>query len=174
MSDEEPTAEEMRERADRARAKRAAERAARKADETKAEEKKDAKGKRKWWNWLIDAVLIGASAYLIWARFIRKDPQQDAPSPKPSTSVSASAFAPPTIALLAGTEVRAGAGPMFASIETVSTPSTFEKLEGPTAGWVKVKVPSGKIGWVPLEAIGSASLPPPPPPPSPSTSASAP
>ena len=172
MTDEEPTADEMRERAEKARAKRAAERAARKADEAKVEEKAQTKKKRQWWSYLIDVALIGASAYLIWARFLRKEAPPDAPPPKPSTSISASVAQ--TKVLKAGTDVRAGAGPMFASLETIGAPTPFDPLEAPAAGWVKVKVPSGKVGWVPVDAIGSAPLAPPAslaPPPSGSASA---
>jgi cytoskeletal protein RodZ len=165
MADEEPTAEEMRERADKAREKRAAERAARKAEEAAAEKKKDEKKPKKWWSYLIHVALVAVSAYLIWARFIRKEPEQ-APEPKPS--VSASASVAPTIGLAAGTELRAGAGPMFAAVDTVASATTFEKVEGPNAGWMKVKVPSGKIGWVPMEAIGPQVIAP-----SPSASVSA-
>ena len=166
LADEEPTAEEIRDRAEKARARRAAERAARKADEAKVEEKAESKKKRRWWNWVIDAALIGASVYLIKARFFSKE-EQPAPSPKPSvTAAAASASLAPAVSLKAGTELRGGAGPMFASVETIATPTTFETLEAPAAGWVKVKVPSGKIGWVPVDAIGGAAVAP-----APSTSA---
>ncbi len=173
MSDEDPTAEEIRERAEKARQKRVAERAARKAEEAAAAEKADKKGARKWWNWLIDAALIGAAAYLIYVRFLRKDPQQsDAPSPRPSVSVSASAAPQPV--LKPGSELHGGPGPMFAPIESIVAPTTFEVVESPGKGWTRVKVPSGKIGWVTTESIGSAVIAPAPSMSAPASSTSAP
>jgi cytoskeletal protein RodZ len=156
MTDDDLTPEQIAERAEKARQKRAAERAARKAEEVAAEKKKDEKKEKRWYSYLIDVALVAAAAYLIWARFLRKE---DQPPPSPRPTVSASGSAAQTIGLKSGTDLRAGAGPMFAIVETLAAPSSFEQVEGPTAGWMKVKLPSGKVGWVASDAIGPVTLP---------------
>jgi len=157
--DDEQVAAEMRERADKVLARRAAARAAGKSEASEDDSKKKGKKERRWYHWLIDIALFGMAAYLIWVRFIRKDPNQQ-PMPASSSSASSSASAGPSasgsskpIMAKAATEVRAGAGLAFGPIETLAAPTPVELLEAPANGWVKIKTPSGKTGFVPIDSI---------------------
>lgn len=131
-------------------------------------------GGRRWYHWVLDAALLGAAAYLVYTRFIAKPPQppQEAASAASSSSGAASSSAArPALSgvPIGATEVRAGPGMLYAPVETLGAPSRVQLLEGPTAGWVKVKTASSKEGWIPVGAIGPA----PTAVPAPSASASA-
>lgn len=166
--DDEQAVAEMRERADKAIAKRAAAKAA--AAGTEDDEKKK-KGKRRWYHNVIDVALVAAAAYLIKVRFFSKEPEAPAPSPSASTSQTVSAApSAPGITTRASAEVRGGAGPMFGAVETLPPGAALELLEAPANGYVKVKTPSGKTGYLPVEAVHAPTLPPPRPSAAPSVS----
>jgi hypothetical protein len=164
----------VRDRAERAAIRRAAP----KKPVAEADDGDDGDGKggggRRWYHWVLDAALLGAAAYLVYTRFIAKPPQQpdEAPSAASSSASSGSSSASARPALsgvpIGATEVRAGPGMLYAPVETLGAPSRVQLLEGPTAGWVKVKTASSKEGWIPVGAIGPA----PTAVPAPSTSAS--
>jgi hypothetical protein len=149
----------IREHADKVLARRAAARAAGKADAGDAGDESDSKKKKKpraWWSYLIDVALFAAAAYMIKVRFFTKEPEAPAPAPAASQSASV-ATAAPSILTKAASEMRAGPGYHFGTVEALTAKTSVEVLEAPAAGWVKVKVPSGKTGFVPVETI---SVPP--------------
>lgn len=143
----------VRERAERAAVRRPG---AKKEEEAPAKKEKD--GPRRWYHWVIDALLFGALAYLIYTRFIAKQPAPQQPAPAGSASASASASPRASGVFVGPAEVRANAGLLFATVETLTAPTRVEVLTAPSAGWVKVKLPSGKEGFVPVDAIRTAPI----------------
>jgi hypothetical protein len=137
----------VRERAEKAAVRRPG--AKKDEDEDKRPPKDD---RRRWYHWVIDAFLFGALAYLVYTRFIQKQPSAPTETP-PASSASASASARATGVFVGPAEVRANAGMLFATVETLSAPTRVEVLSAPSAGWVKIKLPSGKEGFVSVDAI---------------------
>jgi len=155
-SDQEQTSREGRSGSSE-HTKRAAQKA---ADELKAEQqRKQAKGKRKWYHWVIDAALLAVTIYLIKTRFF-SDKQKmvpTEPTAQPQTS-GESAPAPAVSAMnprvvVNPTRVLQGPGYQFAVAEVLSAPVRAEMLEAPQAGWVKVKYGPKKEGWVTVDAV---------------------
>ncbi len=150
----------VRERAERAALRRTApKKPAGDADDDKDDDGKG--GGRRWYHWILDAALLGAAAYLVYTRFIAKPPQLPDAAPAASASASGSGSSGAARAALSGvpigaTEVRSGPGMLYAPVENLGAPSRVQLLEGPTAGWVKVKTASSKEGWIPVGAIGPA------------------
>jgi sRNA-binding protein len=157
---EDPEVLAMRERAERVMARRAQERAeaSRAAPAADAEEK-PRKGGRRWYHWVIDGALVVFAIYFVKTRFFDKKPeasppaQVTAPKPSASTSASAAASAVPSVMTKSSAELRLGPGQPFAAVETVPPNTAVEVLEISKEGFVKVKVPSGKSGWVPSDSI---------------------
>ncbi len=148
----------VRDRAERAAARRAAP----KKPEAEVPKARD-DGKRRWYHWILDAALLGAAAYLVYTRFLAKQPQPPAehPAAMESSSAASSARAAVSGVPITATEVRAGPGMLYAPVETLGGPSHVQLLEGPTAGWVKVRTAASKDGWIPIEAIGTVPTPAP-------------
>jgi hypothetical protein len=146
---EDPEVLAMRERAERVMAARAKKRdEAARAEEAAPPPKKAG---RRWYQWVIDGALFVMVAYLIKTRFLDK---QAEPAPTPPAA-RASASAAPSVRTLASAEVRAAPATSESVVETVAPETALEVLELSSAGFIKVKTPSGKSGWVPVTAIAT-------------------
>lgn len=140
----------MRERAERVAQRRANERAAAPAvEESRAKPKK----KRQWYHWVLDTALFLLVAYMVKTRFFDK-PKEPAPLSKgataPASSLPSSAASVVTRASADVLEAAASASPR---VDTVAPNTALEVLEVSAAGFVKVKTPSGKSGWLPATAV---------------------
>jgi uncharacterized protein YgiM (DUF1202 family) len=51
------------------------------------------------------------------------------------------------------TAVRAGPGVVYAPVESLSAKAPVDVVEVSKEGWAKVRLGSGKQGWVPVDAI---------------------
>ncbi|MGZ3456634.1 MAG: SH3 domain-containing protein, partial [Polyangiales bacterium] len=121
---------------------------------TAEDEPKAKKGGRRWYHWVFDGALLAFAVYFVKVRFFSKEPEAPAAkAPVASVSASASASAAPSVMTKASAEVRLGPGQPFAVVETVPPNTAVEVLEVSTGGFVKIKVPSGKTGWVPSDSI---------------------
>lgn len=156
---EDPEVVAMRERAERVMARRAQERAeAARAAPARDAEEAPRKGGRRWYHWVIDGALVLFAIYFVKTRFFDKKPEAptaQAPAPSSSVSGSAAASAATSVVTKASAEVRLGPGQPFAVAETVPPQTVVEVLEPPKNGFVKVKVPSGKTGFVAADALGA-------------------
>jgi hypothetical protein len=156
---EDPEVIAMRERAERVMARRAQERAeASRAAPAADAEDKPRKGGRRWYHWVIDGALVVFAIYFVKTRFFDKKPAPAAPATvttvaSTSASASAAASAVPSVMTKSSAELRLGPGQPFAAVETVPPMTAVEVLEVSKEGFVKVKVPSGKTGWVPSDSI---------------------
>lgn len=144
----------MRERAERVAQRRANERATAPAvEESRAKPKK----KRKWYHWVLDTALFLLVAYMVKTRFFDK-PKEPAPLPKAATA-PASSLPPSGPSSAASVVTRASADVLEAAasasprVDTVAPNTALEVLEVSPAGFVKVKTPSGKSGWLPATAV---------------------
>ncbi len=156
MTEEDPEVVAMRERAEQVMARRAKERAEvkRASDEDAPPEKKTG---RRWYNWVIDGLLFGVAAYMIYTRFLQKKPEP--PPATPPTSVSASASpidaAQASVVTRATTEVLEAPAPSSKIIETLPEKTRVEVLQLSPSGYLEVKTPSGKVGWVAASSVAT-------------------
>jgi hypothetical protein len=144
----------MRERAEKVAARRAKERAEGVRPEKDDEPKKKSK-KRRWYHNVIDAVLIALVIYMVKTRFFDK-PKEPEPLPKGPSSPSASASAAPKVFTKASADVFENAQQPAAKLETLAPKTPVEVLELSNSGFMKVKTPSGKVGWIAAPNVSSA------------------
>ena len=145
----------MRERAEKVAARRAKERAEglRKDDDEEAPKKKSKK--RRWYHNVIDAALVVLVIYMIKTRFFDK-PKQPPQTPAPMAKSSTAASASPGVMTKASADVFEGSVQPSAKLETLAPNTKVEVLELSNSGFMKVKTPSGKVGWIAAANVSSS------------------
>ena len=151
---------DVRARADRVLADRAAARAssAPRAPAEPAAKAKTGALKRGGWS-LIEIVLLGGAVGVVGYRLYQSATasKRDARAVATKTSASApSSIAPdrrrPHVTIKP-TDVFAGPGVEFTVIEAIATESTFAVVDRSVPKWIKVRLASGKDGWVQQSAL---------------------
>lgn len=147
---EDPEVVAMRERAERVMARRAKERAEVATDESEPKKKK--KKGRQWYHWVFDTALFLLAAYLIKTRFFDKQPEPPAPAAAPSAPASAA----PRVVTRASADLLEGPAPSAARVEALPPNTAVEVVELSSAGYMKVKTATGKVGWVPAGSVATS------------------
>lgn len=149
-SDDDAEVVAMRERAEKVAARRAKERAEGlrpEADDDTGKKKKSKK--RRWYHNVIDAALVVLVIYMVKTRFFDK-PKEPAPLPKASVTPVA-----PSVRTKASADVFENSQQPSAKLESLAPNTPVEVLELSNSGFMKVKTPSGKIGWVAAANVAS-------------------
>lgn len=149
---EDPEVVAIRERAERVMARRAKERAEGAAAEPAEGSKKKKKG-RQWYHWVFDIGLFLLAAYLIKTRFFDKPPAPPAPAPAAAPAASASASASPRVLTAGSANVLEAPSASASVVEALPKDAPLEVLELSSVGFMKVKTPSGKTGWIPAAVV---------------------
>jgi hypothetical protein len=144
---EDPEVVAIRERAERVMARRAKERAEATAPE-EGEKKKKKKG-RQWYHTVFDVCLFLLAAYLIKTKFFDKQAEPAAPA----ASASASPSAAPRVVTRASANLMESPSAAASVVEALPPSTPVEVLELSTAGFMKVKAPSGKTGFIPAASV---------------------